>query len=191
MENSWVQKENPPRYDLYSNEPMLFLNGIAHVIVLERSESDYNWTVKLLGVDLNSEEFLTITLPGSLATYHHHKHELHLIETNSRLGVVDSEPTAAGHRIGIWLMTETDGVAYWSNIFSLTVPKMQVFRAVGIRDNGDLLAYGRNAKVKGLLSYGNQGTKDLLLGLGCRRFCNSLRFVDDGIYKLTLRLGLF
>ncbi|XP_022734350.1 F-box/kelch-repeat protein At3g23880-like [Durio zibethinus] len=142
--NSW-EILAPPKYDLYSDDFMVFVNGVVHWIACERVNNHGRSRFKflLLGFDLGYEVFKEVMLPDSLSNLHE-RSEMYVMPYGELSSIAVIE-LALYEKCNIWVMKEYGMVETWTNMFSFRIiGNGPMPRILGFKKNGDLILMGYN-----------------------------------------------
>ncbi|XVF18955.1 hypothetical protein REPUB_Repub11eG0068600 [Reevesia pubescens] len=143
--NSW-EILPPPKYDLYSDDFMVFVNGVAHWIACERVNYHGRSRCKflLLGFDMSDDVFKEIMLPESLSNLRH-RSQMYVISYGELSSIAVIELASLHEECNIWVMKKYGVVETWTKMFSFGIigpgPMPWV---LGFRKNGGLILRSYN-----------------------------------------------
>ncbi|XVF78144.1 hypothetical protein PTKIN_Ptkin14bG0105700 [Pterospermum kingtungense] len=139
--NSWKILD-PPKYDLYSDDFMAFVNGVVHWVARElvNNQGRRRYKFLLMGFDMGHEVFKEIMLPESLSYLREGKCETPMYVMPygelSSIAVIVS----VYDECNIWVMKEYNMVETWTKMFNLGILGIgSVPRVLGFRKNGGLI----------------------------------------------------
>ncbi|KAE8733603.1 Uridine 5'-monophosphate synthase / UMP synthase (PYRE-F) (UMPS) isoform 1 [Hibiscus syriacus] len=138
--NSW-RTLAPLRYGLYSDDFMVFVNGIVHWIAYERVEDQgvYRCKFLIMGFDMKDDVFKEIMLPGNLRNLPNQS-EIYVIPYEELSSIAVIELGCLHTQCNIWVMKKYGVVETWTKMFSIGNPGPEPMpRVLGFVKNGDLI----------------------------------------------------
>ncbi|MBA0602997.1 F-box/kelch-repeat protein At3g23880 [Gossypium raimondii] len=131
----------PPKYDLYSDDFMVYVNETVHWIAYERvnNEGSYSCKLLILGFDMRDDVFKEIMLPERLRNLPHQS-EIYVIPYDELSSIAVIELGSLHAECDIWVMKKYGVVETWTKMYSLgKLGTEPMPRVLGFRKNGDLI----------------------------------------------------
>ncbi|KAL4325634.1 hypothetical protein GQ457_11G013340 [Hibiscus cannabinus] len=138
--NSW-RILAPPRYDLYSDDFMVFVNGVVHWIAYERVKEQgvYRCKFFIMGFDMRDDVFNEIMLPDNLRNLPN-RSEIYVTTYDELSSIAVIELGCLHTLCNIWVMKKYGVVETWTKMFSILNPGPEPMpRVLGFMKNGDLM----------------------------------------------------
>ncbi|XWS27968.1 hypothetical protein CRYUN_Cryun25bG0025800 [Craigia yunnanensis] len=143
--NSWKILA-PQKYDLYSDDFMVFVNGAVHWIACEKVNDHGRSRCKFLlfGFDMGDDVFKEIMLPESLSNLHDGS-EMYIVPYRELSSIAVIELVSLYEQCNVWVMKEYGMVETWTKMFSFgIVGTGPMPRVLGFRENGGLILRSYN-----------------------------------------------
>ncbi|KAE8702267.1 hypothetical protein F3Y22_tig00110483pilonHSYRG00010 [Hibiscus syriacus] len=131
----------PLRYGLYSDDFMVFANGIVHWLAYERLEDQgvYRCKYFIMGFDMRDDDFKEIMLPGNLGNLPNQS-EIYVIPYEELPSIAVIELGCLHTRCNILVMKKYCVVETWTKMFRIANPGPEPMpRVLGFMKNGNLI----------------------------------------------------